>query len=196
MCNSEVWAFVLEFENNNYTCKSFIKFTPGLCFWFVEANVSSSTTNPKHHPDLGSDASLVWNFWARFIRGAPLPRPTPYPFLYYFWLKRFLFRIPSIDKWYTFHVHSLKLYIPFNTSCICTVFEIWINHETGTFYRLFYSQKMLFTDRKTDFSTFHIRQLVELLSFHTDLTPEKGTPFGRCLLVQPIIRSVPLVLGQ
>ena len=131
------------------------------------------------------------------------PGPIPYPFLYYFWQKRYPFRITSIDKWCTFHIHSLELNIPFNTSCICTVFEIWINHETGTFYRLFYSQKMhllalldLFTDRKTDFSTFHIRQLVESLSFHTDLTQEKGTPFGRCLLVQPIIRSVPLVLGQ
>ena len=145
-------------------------------------------------------------FWGSiYKRKSPPPSPVqPLTlFLYYFWQKRFLFRIPSIDKWYTFHVHSLELYIPFNTSCICTVFEIWINHETGTFYRFFYSQKMhllallgLFTDRKTDFSTFNIRQLVESLPFHTDLTQEKGTPFGRCLLVQPIIGSVPWVLGQ
>ena len=143
-------------------------------------------------------------FWGSICKRSPPSPVQPLTlFLYYFWQKRYPFRITSIDKWYTFHVHSLELYIPFNTSCICTVFEIWINHETGTFYRFFYSQKMhllallgLFTDRKTDFSTFHIRQLVESLSFHTDLTQEKGTPFGRCLLVQLIIRRVPWVLDQ
>ena len=179
MCNLQVWAFVLEFENNNCTCKNFIKLTPGVCFWFVEANFSSRTTNLKHHPDLGSDTSLVWNFCARFIRGATTPPVQPLTlFLYHFFFlqKRYPFRITSIDKWYTFHIHSLEVCIPSNTSCICTVFEIWINHETRTFYRLLYSQKKhllallsLFTDRKTDFSTFHFRQLVELLSFHTDL---------------------------
>ena len=34
----------------------------GQCFWLVEANFTSGTTNQKHYPDLGSDASLVWNF--------------------------------------------------------------------------------------------------------------------------------------
>ena len=24
-------------------------------------------TNQKHYPDLGSDTSSVWNFWARFL---------------------------------------------------------------------------------------------------------------------------------
>ena len=31
-------------------------------FWLVEANFTSSTTNQKHYPDLGSDPSSVWNF--------------------------------------------------------------------------------------------------------------------------------------
>ena len=35
----------------------------GQCFWLVEANFTSGTTNQKHYPDLGSDASLVWNFF-------------------------------------------------------------------------------------------------------------------------------------
>ena len=34
----------------------------GQCFWLVEANFTSGTTNQKHYPDLGSDASSVWNF--------------------------------------------------------------------------------------------------------------------------------------
>ena len=32
----------------------------------VQANFTSGTTNQKHHPDLGSDTSSVWNFCARF----------------------------------------------------------------------------------------------------------------------------------
>ena len=35
--------------------------------------------------------------------------------------KRCPFRIPSIDKWYHFHIHCLELCIPFNC-CKCTVF--------------------------------------------------------------------------
>ena len=34
----------------------------GQCFWLVEPNFTSGTTNQKHYPDLGSDASSVWNF--------------------------------------------------------------------------------------------------------------------------------------
>ena len=35
-------------------------------FWLVEANFRSSAINQKQCPDLGSDASSVWNFCARF----------------------------------------------------------------------------------------------------------------------------------
>ena len=34
----------------------------GQCFWLVEANFTSGTTNQKHYPNLGSDASSVRNF--------------------------------------------------------------------------------------------------------------------------------------
>ena len=51
---------------------------------------------------------------------APPRDPTPYPFIYHFSRKRYLFRIPSIDKWYPFHIPCLKLCIPFNC-CKCTV---------------------------------------------------------------------------
>ena len=32
--------------------------------------------------------------------------PTPNHFTYHFWQKRALFRIPSIAKWYSFHIPS------------------------------------------------------------------------------------------
>ena len=38
----------------------------GYCFWLVESNFPRGTTSQKHYPDLGSDASSVWNFCARF----------------------------------------------------------------------------------------------------------------------------------
>ena len=38
----------------------------GKCFWLVESNFPRGTNNQKHYPDLGSDASSVWNFCARF----------------------------------------------------------------------------------------------------------------------------------
>ena len=30
--------------------------------------------------------------------------PTAHPFIHYFWQKKYPFRIPSIDKWYSFHI--------------------------------------------------------------------------------------------
>ena len=38
----------------------------GWCFWLVESNFPRGTSNQKHQPDLGSDASSVSNFCARF----------------------------------------------------------------------------------------------------------------------------------
>ena len=32
--------------------------------------------------------------------------PTPYPFIYHFWLKRYPILKTSIDKWYRFHILS------------------------------------------------------------------------------------------
>ena len=40
----------------------------GKCFSLVESNFPCDTTNQEHYPDLGSDASSVWNFGARFRR--------------------------------------------------------------------------------------------------------------------------------
>ena len=44
----------------------------------------------------------------------PPQGPPPYPFIYHFGQKRYLFRTPSIDKWYPFHIPSLELCIPFD----------------------------------------------------------------------------------
>ena len=38
----------------------------GSSFWLVVPRKNFPSTNQKHYPDLGSDASSVWNFWARF----------------------------------------------------------------------------------------------------------------------------------
>ena len=58
----------------------------------------------------------------KFLYGEAPPRgPTPYPFVYQCSLERSPFRIPSIDKWYPFHVPCFHLCIPFNC-CKCTVY--------------------------------------------------------------------------
>ena len=55
---------------------------------------------------------------------APPRGPTSYPFMYHFSRKRYLFRIPYINKWYPFHIPRLELCIPFNC-CKCIV-SLWI----------------------------------------------------------------------
>ena len=58
----------------------------------------------------------------KFLYGEAQHRgPTPYPFIYHFSRKRCPFRIPSIDKWYPFHIPCLELCIRFNC-CKCAVF--------------------------------------------------------------------------
>ena len=41
----------------------------GTSIILVEINLPRGTTNQKHYPDLGSNASSVWNFCARFLDG-------------------------------------------------------------------------------------------------------------------------------
>lgn len=45
----------------------------------------------------------------RFIRWSSTARsPTlAYPFMWHFWQKRYLFRITSIDKWFSFHIPTV-----------------------------------------------------------------------------------------
>ena len=38
----------------------------GECFWLVVPRGKFASTNQKHHPDVCSDTSSVWNFCARF----------------------------------------------------------------------------------------------------------------------------------
>ena len=53
-------------------------------------------------------------------REAPPRGPTPYPFVYHFSRKRYAFHIPSVGKWYPFHIPCLELCISF-ICCKCTV---------------------------------------------------------------------------
>ena len=39
----------------------------GKCFWLVMPRGKFAPTNQKHYPDLGSDASSVWNFCTCFL---------------------------------------------------------------------------------------------------------------------------------
>ena len=39
----------------------------GTSIILVEINLPRGKTNQKHYPDLGSNASSVWNFCARFL---------------------------------------------------------------------------------------------------------------------------------
>ena len=63
-------------------------------------------------------------------------RPTvqpPYPFTNHETLS---YTVPSIDKWYPFHIHSLKRWIPLNCrKCMCSKYEK--NHKTRKFSRIF-----------------------------------------------------------
>ena len=69
----------------------------------------------------------------------------PHPFVYHFWKRRYIFCIPSIEKWCTLHIPSREIYLLY----------IWTNRKTRTaFSRLFHSHKMrqlallgLFTNR-------------------------------------------------
>ena len=84
--------------------------------------------------------------------------------------------IPSIDKWYPFHIpSSLALSIHFNCRCKFTVFKIWITYKNRTFSRLFHWDKMylicqhfwVFLQLKWQISPpIHILQLVKPLPFH------------------------------
>ena len=64
--------------------------------------------------------------------------------------------------------------------------------QNRTFSQLFHSHKILllylvghFTDQRISL-LFHILQILKSLPFHTNLKPEKGTPFGQSLQVQAI----------
>ena len=64
----------------------------------------------------------LWGNQQSFIRGGFVPRFRPLSFYIASW-KGFPYHIPSIDRWYSFHIPCLKLYIPFNC-CKGAVFKI------------------------------------------------------------------------
>ena len=62
----------------------------------------------------------IFRTWGRGVLNkclcgeAPPRGPTPYPLIHHFSQKRHFIRIPSLDKWYSFHIPCLGLCIPFN----------------------------------------------------------------------------------
>ena len=89
----------------------------------------------------GGGRGWCWSIKFYTWRLRPEVGPTPYPFTYHFWLKRYPFPMPSFDKWHPFLITNLEFCIPFN-QCKGTEFKIWINHKTRTFSRLFHSLRI------------------------------------------------------
>ena len=76
------------------------------------------------------------------IRGGSAPRSNHLPFYITFLTEKIPFRIPSIDNFLsTPFTYLVELCIALN-SCKRTVFKIWKNHETKTFFRLCQSHKI------------------------------------------------------
>ena len=48
----------------------------GKCLWLIEAHFPHGKTNQKHYPDLGTDASSVWNFCTCFSNVALQGKPV------------------------------------------------------------------------------------------------------------------------
>ena len=63
-----------------------------------------------------------------FIRGGSALRSSPLSFYIPFFTKRYPSRIPSIDKWYPFHIPCLELCIRINC-CKCTCFKTGIKQQ-------------------------------------------------------------------
>ena len=100
----------------------------------------------------GAQQSLIWGGGG----GAPTRGATSYPFIYHFWLKRYPFRSPSINKWHPFHIPSLELCIPFKW-CNCSLQNINKSVRFLDFFTAMKSVCSLFwaflTTEMTDFST-------------------------------------------
>ena len=124
------------------------------------------------------------------VRGGSVPSSNPLPFNIPVFVKN-PFRIPSIDKWYPFHIPCLELCIPFNC-CKCTVFLI--AEESITKIERFLD---FLLPSVSPFGPFHAdskeRFPIPFMYFN-ELNPypfihlrlEKDTPFGRRLSVWAI----------
>ena len=118
-----------------------------------------------------------WKSWCG-TRGysTPSPRSNPLPIYIPFWQQRNLFRIPSINKSYPFHIPSLEIKFAL----------IKINHKTRTFSPLFLSHKMrlwalwaLLQTEMSDVPTLSYTSNSEIHIVSYTRGPEKGTPLGR-----------------
>ena len=88
---------------------------------------------------------IINNLYSAFSAGIQTPGgggATPYPFIYHLSRKRSPFRLPFIDKWYSFHIPCLELCVPFNC-CKCTIIYVIGNHKNRTFSRLYKAIKLI-----------------------------------------------------
>ena len=102
-----VWKFLWGQGNGNGMTKDVVT----IVLTFVKSMVSTTTFINIYTIDGLKMVLSPWGTQQMFIRGGSVPD---------FSRKRYPFSVPSIDKWYLFHI-CLELYIPFN--CFkCTVF--------------------------------------------------------------------------
>ena len=124
-----------------------------------------------------------------FIRKGCAQRSNPITLLHIAFGRKgtFSYTVPSIDKWYPFHIHSLKHWIPLNCrKCMCSKYEKIT--KLGNFLGFFtvinssISPLGLFTDEndRNDRSPNPSSEMPILVVY---LRPEKGTPFKEKLPV-------------
>ena len=119
--------------------------------------------------------SLPWGVLNKFLYGEAPPRGlTPYLVIHNFLVEKVLLSYNFYWQMVVlFHIPSFELCIHLN-SCKCTVFKIWRNHKTRTFFRLLLSHKMhlsallgFYTAWNDMFSyPFYLYQLVKSPPFH------------------------------
>ena len=136
--------------------------------FFLDFASSQGLNCCLHKPEeAGGDSS-------KFYTGRLRTRYNPLPFYIPFLIKKkYPFRsIPSMDKWYPFHISCLELCIPFNC-CKCIFFMTWINLKPERFLEFSSPQHASvipsrpFNRSKWHISLpFHILQLVKSLPFY------------------------------
>ena len=85
-----------------------------------------------------------WGYSTKFYTGRLRPEVQPLTFCIPFFREKVTlsYSVPSLDNWYSFHIPSLELSIPFNC-CKFTVFKIWISHKTRNFLDFFTAIKCI-----------------------------------------------------
>ena len=72
-----------------------------------------NNTTAEHHKIKKRQGTRPGGCSTKFSRGGSAPRSHPLPFYLSFLAEKVPFYIPSFDKWYSFHLPSSELSIPF-----------------------------------------------------------------------------------